>query len=378
MLKQEAVLSLIAQIYDAAADPGLWHTFLQHLAAEVNASSAMLMLMDPQFHRCSVRQTAGIDPGFEKKYNEYYGKLDSFAIGGAPLLASGVVLTDEAMCPASDLIRGEFYNDFLRPQNQLHNLTGVLFHEAQRAAGLSLQRSGKAGAFAKDETSLLSIILPHLQRAMQFHRRMSELDAARRASLDATDRLSTGMLLLDGSGRILWLNRSAQCVVNQNDGLRIKDRCLAAQAGNARRELPVMIAAASRTASGHGFSAGGAIAVERPSGKRAFNLLVVPASRDMFSGDGVAPAVIVFVIDPEVKPHVASEVLTRIYDLTPAECRVAERLIHGDRLAEAAIRLGVSHNTTRTHLRNIFQKTGTSHQSELIGLLASGLSQVSA
>jgi hypothetical protein len=97
-----------------------------------------------------------------------------------------------------------------------------------------------------------------------------------------------------------------------------------------------MIAAASATATGNGFSSGGAIAVDRPSGKRAFNVLVVPASRDIFLRDRVSPTVIVFVIDPEVKTNIASEVLAKIYGLTRAECRVAERLIRGDTLVQAA------------------------------------------
>jgi DNA-binding CsgD family transcriptional regulator len=45
--------------------------------------------------------------------------------------------------------------------------------------------------------------------------------------------------------------------------------------------------------------------------------------------------------------------------------------MQGEALVRAADRLGISHNTARTHLQRIYRKTGTSHQGELIRLLLS-------
>lgn len=55
--------------------------------------------------------------------------------------------------------------------------------------------------------------------------------------------------------------------------------------------------------------------------------------------------------------------------LTPTESSVANLLIEGYRPRDIAERLSIATTTVNFHLRNIFQKTATSRQSELIALL---------
>jgi len=54
------------------------------------------------------------------------------------------------------------------------------------------------------------------------------------------------------------------------------------------------------------------------------------------------------------------------FGLTPAEARVVHRLVSGDSLRSAAKALGIQYETVRTHLKSIFQKTGTRRQVELV------------
>lgn len=81
---------------------------------------------------------------------------------------------------------------------------------------------------------------------------------------------------------------------------------------------------------------------------------------------------IVLISDPECSLSTPPELLARVYGLTGAEARLAERLIQCDSLVYAAERLGISHNTARTHLQRIYEKTDTSHQAELTRLLIVG------
>ncbi|HWV61154.1 MAG TPA: LuxR C-terminal-related transcriptional regulator [Sphingopyxis sp.] len=50
-------------------------------------------------------------------------------------------------------------------------------------------------------------------------------------------------------------------------------------------------------------------------------------------------------------------------------------LAGGGSLVEAADRLGIAHNTARSHLRSIFAKTGARRQSQLVHLLHAGMPQ---
>jgi len=63
---------------------------------------------------------------------------------------------------------------------------------------------------------------------------------------------------------------------------------------------------------------------------------------------------------------VSEESLVYLYELTPAEVRLTRNLLDGDTLKESATKQGVAITTARSHLKAVFQKTGTSRQAELI------------
>ncbi len=61
--------------------------------------------------------------------------------------------------------------------------------------------------------------------------------------------------------------------------------------------------------------------------------------------------------------------LQMAYGVTPAEERLALAFADCWHLCLAAERLGISHETARSHLRAVFEKTGTHSQAELTALL---------
>jgi DNA-binding CsgD family transcriptional regulator len=90
-------------------------------------------------------------------------------------------------------------------------------------------------------------------------------------------------------------------------------------------------------------------------------------------GDDVA---VVLVADIEADQSAAADLIRRTCQLTHAEADLARLLAEGLSLEEISRERGVTMNTTRTHLKHVFAKTGTSRQSELVGkLLAAALPQ---
>ena len=71
---------------------------------------------------------------------------------------------------------------------------------------------------------------------------------------------------------------------------------------------------------------------------------------------------------PDAPPPL--EVIAKRYRLTAGEVRVLDALLKVDGVKAMAEMLGLSEATVRTHLHNLFQKTGTSRQSELVKLVA--------
>ena len=62
--------------------------------------------------------------------------------------------------------------------------------------------------------------------------------------------------------------------------------------------------------------------------------------------------------------------LRRLFDLTPAESRLARKLARGDSLEEVAQSLDVKMTTARSQLAAIFAKTGTCRQAQLVAILS--------
>jgi DNA-binding CsgD family transcriptional regulator len=65
--------------------------------------------------------------------------------------------------------------------------------------------------------------------------------------------------------------------------------------------------------------------------------------------------------------------LHRHFGLTPSEARLALHLVTGETLRTSAAELHISYETARTQLKNIFSKTGTCRQAQLVGVIVSAL-----
>ena len=101
----------------------------------------------------------------------------------------------------------------------------------------------------------------------------------------------------------------------------------------------------------------------------AMILHVVPvrgSAHDVFSE--MESLVVVTPVDRRAVP--TAEVLRGLFDLTPAEARVAQGIGGGQGVDEIAARLGISRETVRVQLKAVLSKTGLNRQAQLSALLA--------
>ena len=240
-------------------------------------------------------------------------------------------------------------------------------------AGPSLMvilREKTKGPYDRPDLELLRALLPHLSQALKLYGRIASLESSRRGLEDSLDRISTGVLLLDAGGRVLFANRAAERIASQDDGLRITRDGLATALPRESAALGRLVAAAALTTNGNGSAAGGELLLSRPSLRRPLALAVSPLPKDGFlpSLPGV-PAVAVFISDPEAAGESDAALLARLYGLTPAESRVTAALMSGGDLREVSDALGISYHTGRAQMKSVFSKTGARRQAELVQLL---------
>ena len=95
----------------------------------------------------------------------------------------------------------------------------------------------------------------------------------------------------------------------------------------------------------------------------------MPVRSEVAGITAVQPAAILFDTDPDRQRGIRVDAFGRRFLLTPAEVRVVEEVIKGNGADAVATRLGIGLATVRTHMRHIFEKTGTHRQAEVVGLV---------
>lgn len=110
----------------------------------------------------------------------------------------------------------------------------------------------------------------------------------------------------------------------------------------------------------------GVLAVQRPDGGRPLCLAISRLKEG-------APAnhAIIFISDPDSTAVISTQSIAQLFGLTGAEAKLTRALALGDALQDAAVQSNVTLSTARTYLKQIFQKTDTNRQSELIRLVLS-------
>ncbi|MCC7010801.1 MAG: hypothetical protein IT184_18460 [Acidobacteria bacterium] len=361
------LFGLIQQLYAAPGSVDGWSTFLDRLRASLHGSTAHLISHDLQSRHGDMAATAGADRGALTQYQEYWSAFDAWAYSPKHAqLGSGAVTVGDSLVDHTQLQRTAFYADFARHYDLVRIIGGVIEASPAAASVLSISRSERQEPFAGAEVTLLNALVPHVQRALQLHRRLVESRAAAHNLAVVLDRSARAVLFLDASGRITFMTDAASRLLTRHDGLSVERRELWASNMADRTRLRAAISGALSTSSGSG-CATGVVTVDRHSGRRPWIVLVSPVTRQRTPFPGIeSTAAIVFVKDPERMAIPDHATLQAMFGLTPAEVKLTRLLVEGCTLQQAGTQLGLQRETARSRLKTIFEKTGTHRQAELV------------
>jgi DNA-binding CsgD family transcriptional regulator/PAS domain-containing protein len=362
-----ALSKLLCALYDAAGDSSLWSVFLRELAHVTRGNQSGILLHDLKRGEHSVSLQWGIDPASARLYQEYYGTRDLWMQKATPHIYAGWLATSEEICPLEELVRSEFYNDYLQPNEMAHAMWGVIENSPARIINIGIYRDLRKRPFRGGDLNLLRFLAPHLDRAFRMHLQLSELKTRADNLQNAIDMVATGIILLGSNSRIIHMNHAAAKLLAEDNGLIALQGRLHAERTTETATLHNLIAQAQDTSRGKGVGPAGAISISRRT-RPALQVLIAPV-RNIHLDAACPVYAIAFVTDPSQKVRPTADILQTLYGLTPAECRVT--LLLGDDYAPPAIAglIGVSRNTLKTQLTNIYRKTGTSRQSQVVRLV---------
>jgi DNA-binding CsgD family transcriptional regulator len=359
--------TLIASTYDAALESGHWLDLLRLVAEQTGSPVARLSLDNPG-QRVEMLAWVGTDASFTRSYEDHFAALDP-VMQAVRATVPGTVATDKAVFGGT-LERSEFYQQWVRRQGLYQATMTKFLHEGDVlgvlvcASGQKVRRkTGSAGP------QLLHQLAPHLRRAMRVHLRLGQLSVEEHAAVEALDLLTPALFVVDASAVIKFANRAAEALLAHPDGVRAAPDGLCANTATLTNRLRALVAQATRV--GRDSAMGGAMVIQRPSLKRAYQVLVSPltARTNWAAAVSHAPAAVVLVIDPDLAPASSHDHLRAFYGLTPAEARLACAVGKGDSISAVAEAFGVLPSTVRTHLHHVFLKTETQSQAELVRLV---------
>jgi len=360
---------VVASIYLATTDHEHWSFVIERIGRRLGASIAAVHVhanpgdVEPATTIGAWGRSA---PPALREYETYYATRNVWMQHGAHLLKPGAILTGEQMCPDDILLRSEFYLKFLRPRDIRYSIRAVLTADPDPYSVFSAGRPEGAHAFGDTHRKILAAVTPHLVQAIRIQSRLEATQAGRHAFSGALERLPLAVFFLDRRCRVVEMNSSARKLVEASDGLKLERGVLVAYDTRAEVLLQQMIFGAAALDTGRFLQHGGAVSLPRPEGRHPLSAMIAPTGVTGLFPASRSARVVVLVEVPAQRTTAPFSDFTRSHGLSPAETGLAARLVRGLSLRQAAADLGISDNTARSHLKNVFAKTGARRQSDLV------------
>ena len=347
---------LLDRIYEAAAIPEYWPNVLEELAAIAGGQAGALVAL-----------RAGAAAGYTSS-RLYEAAYDDYLRHGAGLANIRPLRALERQYPgfladlevqsAEELAADEIYNRFLHPHGLRWTAGTVMVSPGSDLLMVDVARANGEPPFDRPSLEALDLYRPHLARAALLAARLG-LRAARNMA-QAMQLLGLPAIALGRTGNVVAMNALAE---------HLDGRVLTRGADRIAFDHRATDALLARTLKETGTGAARSLPLPAAGGQPAMIVHLLPlvgAAHDIF-----AAARSLMLITEVTAPEAPSqELLAGLFDLTPAEARVARALASGLSLDRVAAESGLSVQTIRNQLAAVFHKTGTSRQVELLRLIA--------
>jgi DNA-binding CsgD family transcriptional regulator len=367
--QEELSDKLLDLIYEAATDTSLWVPAFREIASLTNSTTGVMLVQSATHGMLLHEHHYGASDESLRVLKERHvlNPWTRFMWKEKPPI--GAVVRSDGILPLSELRSTAFYDEVLRSQDLGHSAMIGLGDRPELGVGFSMNRGPRPGPYDDAEVGLLARLAPHMYRSLKLCFRIGAYKALQRAEYLALDSLAVGVIVLDRKARILFANVAARLLDGDDGPLSLRHAKVAHISPHSSRRLDDLVQAALRG------KPMGAISVPCADGGHSLTIVAsdVRASDVDRLADANLPdaAVILFIINPTNKAGIPVDWLMDAYGMTQAEAKVALAVSSGLSIPETGRELGLSPNTIKTQLRNVFAKSGVGRQTELARLIAS-------
>ena len=283
---------------------------------------------------------------------------------------------------SATLPRGSVYTDvdFIAPNNPQtreylawHSANGGLRHFMTATAkpgnighigAFSVNWSADHGPPPAHARSVMETLRPDIERALELS--LKHTGKLEQAFWEGATALSSEpCALLNAQGTVLIATPAMEQIWANPDGYVCQRGRLQAHIGPGMLDFSEVLARLIA----HPDKGGGTWQIQRPSGRASYIAKLYPLPERTHATLFGHPAALLSIVDPATLSP-ATPRWVECFALTRAESGLASLLMQGHSVETAAQAASIALGTARVHLRNLFQKTGTSRQAELIRLLS--------
>lgn len=250
-----------------------------------------------------------------------------------------------------------FVTKFLGPLGMGQLLICRVTASDEMQAWISITRATEA--YSAGDKARLERLARLFAEALGIFGRLKTAQDQRNAYARAMRARATGLIQLDQNGIILHADEPARSCLDGGDVMTASADRLRTTAPRDRAAFDAALSKVLRDESAEEF-----IALE--NGEEALELLICRAAEPFEPAWAHGPRAIVYLarVGGESAPDLRR--LMKLFGLTPREAALARLLHQGGTLSSAAADLGLTEQTVRAYLRQIFRKAGVTRQADLV------------
>jgi DNA-binding CsgD family transcriptional regulator len=363
---------LIAHIYDAAMDPGLWPIALDHAARFVGTDMGFLISEGTATGGTVVHaeSRAHFSAGFVDGLFAEQAHPEAIVFPDAIEALAGRTFSDESCIRGRETVAPAFCHNWSGPHGFVDFDRAVMAKLAPAFRLLLMLRNKLDGRADSASVMRAKMLLPHLQRALGVGGRLALSKLETSALAETLNGLSTAVILVQHDLSVRFANAKAGLLFSSGDLLREVKGELVAKSAASTAALRNAVACCET-----GDTAAGAekLSIQlRASSGKAFIAHVLPlgsGKRKQLANDFAAVAAI-FVKPVQSEEMSPLQALGEMYHLTARELAVLLAIAETGGIPAVARLLGISPGTVKGHLKHVFAKTLTRRQADLAKIVA--------
>jgi len=368
-LSTAAFSNIVGTIYDCALDPALWPDAIREVCRASNFVAGVIEVSVLSSRSARLQQYWNYDPVWIERIAEYAEDAAEIWANIPNLMTRPL---DEPMTVAREVpqftsTKFRYYREWVRPQGIIDAALLMVLRERDRVGSVSLSRHESAGAVTDRDLQVIELLAPHLRRAVAISDVLN-MQAIKIGTFEgAFDLLQAGVLFADHECKIIHANRAARAMLEKKSPIQSVHGELKTQLPQTTAALKKAVAVVTEPAIGR---MGIGVPVPQSDGDPAYVHVLPLMTGDTRSRLAPRASAALFVTAKDGGAGPPAEAIAALFDLSPAEIRVLQRLLAGRAPVETADDLGLAMPTVRSHLASIYAKTGTGRQSDIIRLAA--------